>query len=1317
MSEERAPATRREAAAALIESIDAADNPERELLKHIIDRTAHKDPALAEAIGYCAIPRSFNVEIIGALRQAPDDRVTNDRLLGGLVRFSFVHRQSGGGYTYDDGTRDLLLEEWRADERRAEFDELNRRLVRFHQDQHEQARRIEKDMERVAGVMRRANLERYVHLASIVETRVVAPLLDALYHETLQAAEAGYDLFVSYFEEYEAHGRLTVCESLVNATRDYLERLPRDDGQEGWRHWMRYWHARLQRRQGKHEDAERLLVKLLPRTGADNKLRLWVLGDLAEALHQQFRLREARETYTQLLALGEEPRADPYNLPTWQSALAGLHWTLDELDGAADKYREAVQSAWEQTNPRMRGFALLNLSGVLHARGEWEGALHAALEALDLVHGEFPRDRDLRHALAVRFMHLFARRDQRLLDTTFREARGLVTDLGERLWGLDLRSQYVGALQQGGQLGRAGTALAELKTDATDFDQASFGMELLLRESLLHEERGRLAEAVALYTQMLERSAHSRRGLETNWYRAVALSNRGMAHETLARWPEARADLQAALAAWERIGHDKLAALTRVCLATAARRQGRLAEAQLLLDQAEGPLLDTGSGYLADYHQARGDVQRDQARWSEARQHYQQAYAINCALDQSKQAAQNLRELVSVAAAQGQWEEAGRHAAEAADRWRQLAAMDRHQPRAAELQADDENARGLRRLCTPGGDQREQAIRARELFRAASERVPDNVWYRLNLSSACAMLATWDAWQEAAEALETAIEHGPTWLRAPLLYERLADYRLKQSKAQFDAGLYEAAARSCATCLARLADRVPLARLLPFWLWLGDSLLKLGRFADARAAYQDGLARAMASEDVMRQAGFRLRLAFLAASQVHLSGAVEHLRAGLERWTEAGRPDTIWESLRDSFELIDSLQQYHALSGALRIMTDNPTLDAAQRRDVVTIRLELSRSKYRRLLRPSGEAVPAEVAGTPDARPLLEADARLFPQGGNTPQVIRLIETDIPAMRGRIRERTGVTVPGVLIRASESLSAGGYTLLLDEIPLARGTVRAGARYCLDAAACRALGLDGPLAANPGGTRGGQGVREGMWLPEAAQATAAAAGLPLWDPYDYMLAHLEALIHRHLGRFLGLQEVQTMLDRWAGEQEDRRVLLAAAAPDDAALVRLTGVLRGLLAEGVPIRDLNTILTDFAGANARSPEVWEVIESIRLAVRAELPGNAGASQLLELPPEFERELARWVGTRDGKRFLAIPPEEAWRLLGVVREHLPALAAPDTVAVVREPGLRPFARRFLERAFPALPVLAARELIAGSPLAAEREGTLHRLPVADG
>ena len=192
----------------------SADEVARHLLYANFERARSTDPELAEMLRACAIPRRFDEKIIGVLRGAPDDDERNRRLLDGVLSFSFVLARSDSGYVYHDSTRDLILSDWAKEEDRGLYTQYNERLVEYYEARYEGEKRIEQDWMRVADLIHRASRDRHRQLTLLIEARIMAPLLEALYHATLLSAGEGYAFFERYCFVYEAENRLTACASL-----------------------------------------------------------------------------------------------------------------------------------------------------------------------------------------------------------------------------------------------------------------------------------------------------------------------------------------------------------------------------------------------------------------------------------------------------------------------------------------------------------------------------------------------------------------------------------------------------------------------------------------------------------------------------------------------------------------------------------------------------------------------------------------------------------------------------------------------------------------------------------------------------------------------------------------------------------------------------------------------------------------------------------------------------------------------------------------------------------------------------------------------
>src|SRR5687768_11727921 len=110
---------KRRSLAELVESIESSANPVRAVLEQTLERLRQGNPELAECVRYGAIPREVDAALLGVLRGQPEDRVGNERLLGGLIALSFIAPAAPDRYRYQETTRQCILDEWRSDATRS----------------------------------------------------------------------------------------------------------------------------------------------------------------------------------------------------------------------------------------------------------------------------------------------------------------------------------------------------------------------------------------------------------------------------------------------------------------------------------------------------------------------------------------------------------------------------------------------------------------------------------------------------------------------------------------------------------------------------------------------------------------------------------------------------------------------------------------------------------------------------------------------------------------------------------------------------------------------------------------------------------------------------------------------------------------------------------------------------------------------------------------------------------------------------------------------------------------------------------------------
>jgi tetratricopeptide (TPR) repeat protein len=467
---------------------------------------------------------------------------------------------------------------------------------------------------------------------------------------------------------------------------------------------------------------------------------------------------------------------------------------------------------------------------------------------------------------------------------------------------------------------------------------------------------------------------------------------------------------------------------------------------------------------------------------------------------------------------------------------------------------------------------------------------------------------------------------------------------------------------------------------------LGERFQDLGRWEKSLEAFErarklDG-ERKFHHDDVYRRAIGR---ALWKIGDYRLAVREFATTKGSEALGDDWRTSLVAELLDD--KSVETLDRYRLLKRWLgrQLTAAHLAEQAGARHDAAEAILLLTSQRYQQLVRRRDDDQTDDEGKIPRATPLvLEADGRFFPEGAQTAEVQRMLDSDIPALRLAVAETWGWPLPGVRIVPSLE-ETWSYRVGIDEVPFAGSAFGEDqVTFVVDRALAEAQGLSGTPGIDP------ITQREGLWLA----AEEAPPELEAWDRYAYMLRHLQATVAAHLERLVGAQEVRNVLDVWASEEPsaERGSLVERALADERTRLRLVAVARSLAAEQVPFLEVSTILSAFTKADPDA-DLHDVVESVRAALHPGLPGCQENGRIRTLPPDVEDRIASWVRGQAGKRFLAAPPAEIDNLRRTIRERL---AEDDqSPVVVLTPRLRPFVRRIVALDYPLVPVVARSEL----------------------
>ena len=218
--------------------------------------------------------------------------------------------------------------------------------------------------------------------------------------------------------------------------------------------------------------------------------------------------------------------------------------------------------------------------------------------------------------------------------------------------------------------------------------------------------------------------------------------------------------------------------------------------------------------------------------------------------------------------------------------------------------------------------------------------------------------------------------------------------------------------------------------------------------------------------------------------------------------------------------------------------------------------------------------------------------------------------------------------------------------------------------------------------------------DATWVDASDADAATGAGYLVVDPGTVMATHLNHLLGQNASELLGQDEVQALLD---GLKERAAQLVAALAP--LPITTLTQVLKGLLAENVPLKEFRRIAGAIAVAAQRTQDAEEIIETIRPELGAliiqKLCGVREPLRVMTLEGQLEGLLGQAMRADQSRRHV-IEPDLGRRIVEALqRAAEPLIAEAKPFALVVQPTIRIAIRKLVRTCLPDTPVMSFFEV----------------------
>ena len=217
-----------------------------------------------------------------------------------------------------------------------------------------------------------------------------------------------------------------------------------------------------------------------------------------------------------------------------------------------------------------------------------------------------------------------------------------------------------------------------------------------------------------------------------------------------------------------------------------------------------------------------------------------------------------------------------------------------------------------------------------------------------------------------------------------------------------------------------------------------------------------------------------------------------------------------------------------------------------------------------------------------------------------------------------------------------------------------------------------------------------------WISEDKKIMADVAGYTLIDPVSVMITHWSEIMKRYAHGLLSRQDVSTMLDN---VKKTNPIVVDDIIPKVISVGYLQKILANLLKEGIPIRDLETILETIGDHSNVLKDTDIITEYVRQSLKRTIThrfAEANSLRVITLDTQIEDLIVSSVKKSDQGSYLAMPPDMIQRIVTASNREIDKIKdVIPTVIVLTSPVVRIYYKKLTEQFIPNITVLSYSEI----------------------
>ena len=291
--------------------------------------------------------------------------------------------------------------------------------------------------------------------------------------------------------------------------------------------------------------------------------------------------------------------------------------------------------------------------------------------------------------------------------------------------------------------------------------------------------------------------------------------------------------------------------------------------------------------------------------------------------------------------------------------------------------------------------------------------------------------------------------------------------------------------------------------------------------------------------------------------------------------------------------------------------------------------------------------------------------------------------------RKQFATEMGMVVPPIRLRDGGMLNPDQYVIKIKGEEVARGEILMDYYLALDPGNLTGE-IDGIDTVEPA-----YGIPS-KWITPDKKDMAEMYGYTVIDPLSVVITHLSETIRKHAYELLSRQDVNQILDNM---KKYNATLVNDVVPNVITQANLQKVLCNLLREGVPIRDMDTILetiSNFA-SSVHDPEL--LTEYVRQALRRTITrqwSEGGQIKVITLDSTVEKTIINSISKNEHGTYLALDPQTTQKIITELTKCIKNVKDIVTTPVIlTSPIVRLYFSKLMQQFYPKAVVLSFNEL----------------------